>query len=550
MKLKSLLMVFLLMYTLFQPVEVKSHSVGYGLEKIPWWGWCLLMPIAVIGNFVEDTSKSIDDSRRLTIRVEGVKAEFKKNTVQGYDKKRGTISSGHLVIPIEIIMKGRKLEILPGEMSFYEKGNIKKCLIRSAALYRGGDTIVESARYAEFYENGYLKRTFLSTDERGGMFSIQGKERLLRGDVWFYENGLIHFCSPGEESEFLISDYRAAIKGGSTIEFTEEGRPVYIRLPYNESMELKLRGAPVRLAGEISLHENGMIRHCTLTESVVMRNGIHSLRVSGEISFYDNEMISECLITNPISLKAGSNTLEFDKSETWRKEVLRFYRNGNVKSGRLTNNKKQTYLHKGSSLQLKDGSSIHFYESGVLKSFTPLDKSAVNAGGINLTLRDDEIFFFEEGGILSAVAAGGSEFLYDGRKLQAGKYRSRIYFYRSGEAAAFTGDSARQVSAGKGEFILPAYSAAGYSDYEKGKILFASVRTDNIKFPGGMFLKKDDIYTYPLIFVRAGNFYNDEKKEKIYASDVKEIMFSRNYRVIINGREVFCKAMEWIKISD
>jgi hypothetical protein len=549
MKLKEYIVSCVLTVILFLPVQGFSQNP---YDKIGCCGLAILVPVYIITSWIdgiENLIDDIDDSRTVNAGVKGVKGSFQRNTVVYNKNRKGGMLKGTLVKKIEVTIRGKEMRILPGEILFHENGNIAKCLISRSELYAGNNTVVNCTDSVEFYDDEFVKSTILQddSDAESGLFTIQGKKRKLTGGISFYNNGIVEECRLKNESVFAIADYTVSIPGETTLMFYENGNLFYIKPVYKKSVSLKYKNEFLTLSSGITLHENGKIKHCELNESIVIQNGSNKLRVKGRISFYDNEMIDECRIINPVSINVNNNIIEFDKSDSG---TLSFYKNGNVKEGRITKNKKQYYIHDGNRFSLGNGTPVKFYENGSLMSLIPLKDTILNVGNERFLLHNSPVRFNREGGVLSLHTTLGSEFVYQGRKLYVNNYSEKLFFNRSQELIIFNNDKGNYLQINGKSVFVPPYVKVSYADFDKKIVDYLGLDYKNITLPPDIKITDIDTLENTDIFVKAGNFFTDKNLKNIYANDIRDIMFSEDTMITVNGKDIHCEAMTWFKVSD
>jgi len=547
MKLKKYMIACSMVITIIFPL--KSYAQNWG-DNISCLGCCLLVPAYIVTSWGEGIGHLIDeisDSRTVSIRVNGVKCVFRRNSAVYNKNRKDKILSGEIVEKAEVIIRGKKLRILPGYVSFNENGNIARCLISPSELYTGDNAIVRCCDSVEFYDDEFVKSTVLDEDsnEDAGLFTILNKVRKLSGRIGFYNNGKVEKCNLKGDDTFTIGNYTANINGGTTLYFSEKENVVSIIPPYGKNVNLKYKDNFLRLSSEIYLHENGRLRYCILEESLIIQNSQNKLRVKGRITFYDNEMVEECRIINPVSIAVNNNTIEFDKSDS---EKLSFYKNGNVKEGKITNNKKQYYTHHGNRLRMDDGSLVKFYEDGSLKSLVPYENTVLNISKDRFLLYPDSIRFYKDGGILSLYSARGTEYNYQGIMLYVNHYSDQLFFNRKQELIIFNNDNGQYLQINGESVFFPAYVKVSYSDYIKKTVDYVSIVYSCMTLPPYVKIADTEYIEYADIFVKAKNFFTNENKDKLYAGDIQEIMFSEDTMITVHGNEHLCKAMEWFKI--
>jgi len=287
------------------------------------------------------------------------------------------------------------------------------------------------------------------------------------------------------------------------------------------------------------------LKYCVLDESIIIRNGQNKLRVKGRISFYDNEMIDECRIINPVSIEVNNNTIEFDKSDS---ESLAFYKNGGVKEGKTTSNKKQYYDHRGNRFRIDDGSSVKLYENGSLKSLVPHENTTINIGNDRFILYDSPIQFYKDGGILSLHSARGTEYNYRGSHLYVNNHSEKVFFNRKQEMIIFNNDNGQNLQINGEPVFIPSYVKVAFSDYNKKTADYVSIVYSRMTLPTYVKIADVEYIEYADIFVKAKTFSTNETKDKLYARDIQEIMFSEDTMITVNGKNHLCEAMTWFKI--
>lgn len=515
--------------------------------------------LSIFGTFVFFASlfEDFDNSRTTTVKINGGNARFKSNSVVKNDNIRGAILSGELLEPVETTVLGQKIFIEPGEIEFHENGKIKSCRISGAELLTAGGKPVPCLDHVEFHDSGYLKKAYITTYDdydmdysssknRRFVYSIQGIDRSLNGEIIFNPEGKIEQCRNAADSDYSIANYMVRIPRGTTLVLSAQEKIRLIKTGYDKRISIKFREKFISLTGEISLHDNGKIGKCSFDESMVIHNGRNKLRVRNAITFYENEMIESCFITNPVQLVINSNTIEFDRES---ESPLQFHRNGNLKSGRLTYNKKQYYTHRGNRFRLKDGWNISFYEDGSLQSLTPADGTVIKIKGTDLYLDDYEIVFYQNGNVLSVHIENGSEFVYKGSLLTMETYVGQLFFDQEQEVIAFTNDQARLMRLGGKDVTIPQLYEVGYNNYETRDISFVQVYGDNMVLPPNVKYVYDEYSSSAVIFVKAGRLSTNEGKTELIAHDIKEIMFSEDTVIFINGKEQLCRAMKWVPLQ-
>ncbi len=511
-------------------------------------GWCILVPAYVVTSWWEGIGHLMDDisdSRTVSIKVNGVKAEFQRNSVKYNEKRKGSILEGKLLKETQINIRGKVVTLMPGEVTFFENGNICKCLIRESELLIGDNTTVNCSGDLEFYDDQFVKQANLSGDsgENGRMFNIQGKDRSLTGEIYFLKTGLVEQCILKSDSTFTIADYTLRLQKLTSVTFNSENKIVYIVPPYEKSIGIKFKGKFIKISDSIILFENGRLKSCVLSDALNIENGIHKVRVRGIISFYDNEMIEKCKITNPTPLKINGKMLEFEKDGT-----LSFYKNGVLKSGVITENKKQFYISDKYNIKLKDGSEISFYENGSLKSLHPYNGTEIKAGSVKFLLDDGSMRFYKEGGVLSLHCTRGAEFYYNGTKLYVNNFSDQLFFNREQELIAFNNDQSENLIVNGKPVFVPYYVKVSYADYDKKTVDYLMINYSQITLPPNVKIADTEYSEYAEIFVKAKDFFNDKNKDKLFANDVQEIMFAEDTIILINGKEHLCEAMTWFKI--
>ncbi len=545
--LKKYIIILAVTVSISFPANIYAQNWG---EKD---GCCLiaiLIPAFIVQSIIDgfdELGDNIDDSRTVSVKVNGVKAEFQRNTVDYNEKRKDSILKGKLLKEIKISVRGKTTTILPGEITFYENGNIARCLISSSELYIGDNTTVRCRDLVEFYDDEFLKSTILLEDSEDDMrlFNIQGKERSLTGEISFYRNGQIESCLLKKSADFNLTDYSIHLPEKTAISLNENNKIIYINPHYKTSIMIKYKGKLLQLSEDFSLHENGKLRGCVLSDALNIENGLHKLRVRGRISFYNNEMIQECIITNPTPLRINNSVIEFEKDEK-----LSFYKNGNLKSGKITSKKKQFYTHNGNRIRVSDGSEIKFYEDGSLSSLCPYDNSVYKVGNDSFILDDSSMTFYKDGGVLSLHCATGTEYYYKGTKLYVNNSSDQLFFNREQELIAFNNDEGTDLIVNGKPVFAPYGVKVSYADYDKKTVDYLMINYSQITLPMNVKIADTEHIEYADIFVKAKDFYNDKNKDKLYARNIQAIMFSEDRVILVDGKEQFCEAMKWIKLSD
>lgn len=547
MKLKKRIIVSYILIILIFPVGSYAQNP---YDNIGCCGWAILIPAYIITSWIDGIENLIDnvgDSRTINVDVKGVKGSFQRNSVVDNKSRKGGILKGNLTEKIEVTIREKKMKILPGEIIFYENGNIAKCLISSSELYAGNNAVVNCTGFVEFYDDELVKSTILQNDScaEAELFNIQGEKRKLTAGISFYQNGNVEECRLKSESVFTIADYSVSIPGETNLQFSEKSKLIFIKPVYNKRVSLKYKNELLSLYSDIFLYENGKLKHCELDESIIIQNGRNKLRVKGKIAFYDNEMIDECRMINPVSIEVNKNIIEFDKSEN---ETLSFYKNGNVKEGKIPRNKKQYYVHGGNRFRIDDGSSVKFYEDGSIMSLVPYKNTILNIGNERIILYDDSIRFYKDGEILSLHSAGGTEYNYQGSRLYVNNYSEKLFFNRKQELIIFNNDKGQTLQINGKAVFVPSYVKVSYSDYNSKIVDFVGIVYSGVTLPPHVTIAEKKNMEYVDIFVKAKNFFTNESKDKLYARDIQEIMFSEDTMITVYGIEHFCREMEWFKI--
>ncbi len=539
--------------SLFIAISLLIPSAGYTqnmYEKVPFCMLWLIGIAATIDQFIKD----INNSRTTGVNINGVKGVFQTNTLVENPALKGAILKGELVKPLETSIHGRGIFIEPGTVDFHKNGTLARCSIRPSDLLAGGNSTVPCRMYAEFHDDGFLKGTCLD-DDSAGSFILQGKSCRIKGDVRFYRDGLVSECTLVDAIDAGISNYITKLPADTVLHLNGKHEIIYIHPPYKKTAAVTFKGESLDLAGDIYLYDNGNIRNCMLTFSISIQNGAHKVKAGKNLTLYDNEMIESCMLIHPVILEINGSTIEFDKSrDSFMGETgssLEFYKNGKVKCGETTRNRKQFYVHRGKRIYIKDGYWMSFYESGKIKELYPVRMTSLKVGRQELLLAQERLSFYENGDILSAGIKEGSSFVYQGMRIKTGLYSTQLFFDDKQDVMAFINDSDRIVLNNGKNFKLPRFYAAGYSDYDKGEISFVCINHGNIAVPGNVNLfpdEKNKKNKWTEVFIKADQFYNDKNGEIVLAQGVSEIMFTEDAVIIIDGAECRCRAMEWVKL--
>ncbi len=532
-----------------------AYPQFYGMDKDPGCCfWCLLYPVVAVVKLWEGI-KGIGGGRTVSVDINGTKAVFKRNTVKPNKNRRGAILKGELVEKVTVRIRGRELTVLPGTVKFYENGKIASCEGFSAGLLTGGDKPFPCNYSVELHEDEYLKGTRFKRDEPGTVI-VQGAPRKVSDWIRFHRSGAISECRLAVDGAINIYGQRVLVPEGTAVGLTESQSIAFIDT-WVSTVRMRMRGRAMDLSGRIEFFANGDVRSATIGSPVTLQNGPHRVTVDRKISFYDNGMIESCTLASDVTLTINGSRVVFEAGRSIGiKEPasqLHFYRNGRVRSGDINGG---TYTHRGVRIPLTTSGVISYYEGGAIKLFPVEGGTVLRAGGQDIRVKGYKLMLYENGGVLMAELQEGSDFLFRGKPVHADSSVYQAFFDERQEVVAFSIMTPREVTYRGNRITLPPYYAAGYADYDKKEISFADICWDDLKLPDNATIVPEPELKYSTTkkFVKADRLINAKRKNchtndlALLAEGVREIMFSDDVTMVIDGKRQVCKAMRWVKL--